>query len=154
MNLLQNRVNNNDRDGLTISEFRKFQYDMIPDFIDLIVNYVSKQNGGYLQVKNKMIRPKLTYQGIYNTELVQTDVFVNNTNINDMDVNEKLFFKLYIPKLIYDSFFMINGNFYVPTLYILDKPIVIKKKSIKLFSLYMCDLLGYYGFTIEKSTSL
>lgn len=136
MNLLQNRIHTKEKDGLTVSEFRKFQYEMISDFMELIVGYVSKQNGNYLQVKNKMIRPKLTYQGIYNTELVQAEIYVNNTNVNDMDVNEKLFFKLYIPKLIYDSFFIINGNFYVPTLYILDKPIVIKKKSIKLFSLF------------------
>lgn len=136
MNLLQNRINGNQGDGLTISEFRRFQYNMIPDFMDLIVNYVSKQNGNYLKVTQKMIRPKLTYQGIYNTELVQAEIYVNNATIKDIDVNEKLFFKLYIPKLIYDSFFIINGNFYVPTLYILDKPIVIKKKSIKLFSLF------------------
>lgn len=136
MNLLQNRINDNQSDGLTISQFRRFQYDMIPDFMDLIVNYVSKQNGDYLTLKHKMIRPKLTYQGIYNTELVQAEAYVNNTNLKDLDTNEKLFFKLFIPKLIYDSFFIINGNYYVPTLYILDKPIVIKKKSIKLFSLF------------------
>jgi hypothetical protein len=136
MNLLQNRINSDEEVGLTISQFRKSQYDMIPNFIDLIIKYVSKQNNDYLKIKRKMIRPKLTYQGIYNTELVQVEAYVNNTNFNDMEVNEKLFFKLYIPKLIYGAFFIINGNFYVPTLYILDKPIVIKKKSIKLFSLF------------------
>lgn len=136
MNLLQDRIENDINTGLTIGQFRRFQYDMIGDFMELIVRYVSKQNGNYLHVKHKMIRPKLTYQGIYNTELNQAEIYVNNANVKDIDVDEKLFFKLYIPKLIYDSFFIINGNFYVPTLYILDKPIVIKKKSIKLFSLF------------------
>lgn len=136
MNLLQKRMTNNKKEGLTIKEFRKYQYELLDNFMTLVVNYISKQNGNYLSCVKKSIRSKLTYQGIYNTELVQAEVFVNNTNLKDIDTNEKLFFKLYIPKLIHNSFFMINGNYYVPTLYILDKPIVIKKKSIKLYSLF------------------
>lgn len=136
MNLLQKRMTNNNKEGLTIKEFRKYQYDLIDSFLTLVVNYISKQNENYLSCIKKSIRSKLTYQGIYNTELIQAEVYVNNTNVNDMDTNEKLFFKLYIPKLIQDSFFMINGNYYVPTLYVLDKPIVIKKKSIKLYSIF------------------
>lgn len=136
MNLLQKRFVEESGKGLSIREFRKSQYDLIDNFLSLIVQYISKQNGDYLTCIKKSIRPKLTYQGIYNTELIQTEVFVKNKNNTDPNVNEKLFFKLYIPKLINDTFFMINGNYYIPTLYILDKPIVIKKKSIKLFSIF------------------
>ena len=138
MNLLQNRKETDTKiDGaLTISDFRAYQYSLINDFIDLIVGYISKQNGTYLNLIDKSIKPKLTYQGIYNTELVQVESFVNNTNVNDIDKNQKLFFKLLVPKLIQNTFFMINGNYYVPTLYILDKPIVVKKKSIKLYSIF------------------
>jgi len=137
MNLLQNHREEIDNgDALTVGEFRSYQYNLINNFIDLIVGYISKQNKGYLRLLDKSIKPKLTYQGIYNTELIQVEAYVNNTNIKDLDTNRKLFFKLLVPKLIHDTFFIINGNHYVPTLYILDKPIVIKKKSIKLYSLF------------------
>jgi hypothetical protein len=136
MNLLQKRIVNGEDEGLTIKQFRRFQYDLIDNFLTLIVDYISKQNNNYLTCARKFIATKLTYQGIYNTELVQAEVYAKNNNINDPTITEKLFFKLFIPKLIQDTFFMINGNYYIPTLYILDKPIVIKKKSIKLYSIF------------------
>jgi hypothetical protein len=120
-------------DALTVSTYRSAQFDLIPKLLDLIVKYVGCQNDNYLQLDNVLIRPKLTYQGIFNTELTQVEVFITNLKNN---TGSKLFFKMYVPKLLNDSFFLINGNYYVPTLYILDKPIVIKKKSIKLYSLF------------------
>ncbi len=136
MNLLQNRIKEVNTETLTISSFREQQYALLDEFMTLIISYVSKQNNNYLQLHSKTCNPRITYQGIYNTELLQVETHVNSTNIKDQTVSTKLFFKLLVPKLINGTFFMINGNYYIPTLYILDKPIVIKKKSIKLYSLF------------------
>lgn len=135
MNLLQNRIQNNEEgNALTIDTFREYQYGLLEDFMKLIIEYVSKQNGNYLTLKDIIIKPKLTYQDIYNTNLNLVEVYIKNNNLKEQD--SKLFFKLLVPRLIDGSFFIINGNHYVPSLYILDKPIVIKKKSIKLYSLF------------------
>jgi hypothetical protein len=135
MNLLQNRVQDDiDPNVLTVGTFREYQYGLIDNFLSLIVEYISKQNGNYLELVSKSIKPKLAYQSIFNTNLNHVEVHVRNKNLKEQ--SSKLFFKLLIPKLIDKCFFIINGNYYVPSLYILDKPIVIKKKSIKLYSLF------------------
>ena len=135
MNLLQNRIAETITPNvLTIDTFREYQYGLIDNFLNLIVEYISKQNNNYLQVVSKSIKPKLVYQSIFNTNLNLAEVYIKNKNLKEQ--TNKLFFKLFIPRLIEGCFFMINGNYYVPSLYILDKPIVIKKKSIKLYSLF------------------
>ncbi len=135
MNLLQNRLNDSTENSvLTVDTFREYQYNLIDHFLRLIVEYISKQNGNYLQLVSKSIKPKLAYQSIFNTNLNHVEVHVKNKNLKEQE--SKLFFKLLVPRLIDRSFFIINGNYYVPSLYILDKPIVIKKKSIKLYSLF------------------
>jgi len=42
----------------------------------------------------------------------------------------------YIPKLIEETFFILNGNLYIPLFYISDEPIVLKTKSISIYSLF------------------
>lgn len=135
MNLLQNRLKDNGNgEFLTIDTFREYQYGLIDNFLGLIVEYISKQNNNYLELISKSIKPKLAYQSIFNTNLNQVEVSIRNKNLKEQ--TSKLFFKLLVPRLIDRCFFIINGNYYIPSLYILDKPIVIKKKSIKLYSLF------------------
>lgn len=135
MNLLQNRLKDNSNgEFLTIDTFREYQYGLIDNFLGLIVEYISKQNNNYLELISKSIKPKLAYQSIFNTNLNQVEVNIRNKNLKEQ--TSKLFFKLLVPRLIDRCFFIINGNYYIPSLYILDKPIVIKKKSIKLYSLF------------------
>ena len=135
MNLLQNRLKDEyEEHVLTVNTFREYQYGLIDNFVKLIVEYISKQNNNYLQLVSCSNKPKLTYQGIFNTNLNLIEAYVKSKNVKDQ--SSKLFFKLLIPRLIEKSFFIINGNHYVPSLYILDKPIVIKKQSIKLYSVF------------------
>ncbi|MDX1702120.1 MAG: hypothetical protein R3250_15955, partial [Melioribacteraceae bacterium] len=132
---MQNRLKENGNgEFLTIDTFREYQYGLIDNFLGLIVEYISKQNNNYLELVSKSIKPKLAYQSIFNTNLNQVEVNIRNKNLKEQ--TSKMFFKLLIPRLIDRCFFIINGNYYIPSLYILDKPIVIKKKSIKLYSLF------------------
>ena len=58
-------------------------------------------------------------------------------NIEDPEdrTKEKQFASFALPEIVKNTFFYLNGSYYTPTLYILDKPITHKKNSIKLFSL-------------------
>jgi len=120
--------------GISVSNFRKNQYDLIKYFIELSVNYLSKQNDDYLKIDKILISKTQEYISVNNNNLTQIVVNVINTKHSLTEV--KTLFKIYIPTLIDDSFFILNGNYYVPTLYIIDKPIIMKKNSIKLTSLF------------------
>ena len=134
MNLLP-KISEPPRDdgSILISEFRKQQYSLIEYFMNLIVEYISKQNKNYMTVHSVVIKNNPTYiGGISSSSITKIDVYINVINEPD----PKLFFKIIIPTLVDDIFFILNGNYYIPSLYVLDKPIVIKKQSIKLTSLF------------------
>ncbi len=130
MNLLTKVSEVAESNYFTIGSFRSAQYSLINYFMNLCVEYISKQNKNYLTVHNITIRELQTYNGIYNSSLTQVTVEINFMNQNV--ATNKIFMKFLIPTLIDDCFFILNGNNFVPTLYVLDKPIVIKKKSVKL----------------------
>jgi len=134
LNLLTNQTETGDDNYFTISSFRSAQYDTINYFMNLCVEYVSEQNKKYLKVQNVNIRDIQTYNGIHNNALTQVsvDVLFSNQTVP----TTKTFIKFLIPTLIDGCFFILNENHFVPTLYILDKPIVIKKKSVKLSSTF------------------
>jgi len=120
--------------GIPLNEFRQVQYNNLRYFIELAVNYLSKQNDNYLKI-NKITINKLTdYISVYSNFTTQVVVEVINLKQNSSET--KILFQILVPTLINGSFFILNGNYYIPTLYIVDKPIVIKKKSIKLSSLF------------------
>lgn len=135
MNLLNKVVEVTDikQNYLTIGKFRQEQYNLIEYFMKLAVDYISKQNKNYLKLHKITIGPVLTYTSIHNSML--TSISVEVTTTSD-PTKTKLLFKALLPTLIEGSFFIINENYYVPTVYILDKPIVIKKNSIKLSSTF------------------
>lgn len=136
MNLLNKKSNllngTTDSGTFTISSFRTAQYTLLEYFTNLCIEYISKQNKNYMAVDKISIYDIINYVGINHSSFTQI--------IIDVDIHgpigKKTFMKFLIPTLIDGSFFILNGNYYVPTIYILDKPIVIKKKSIKLTSTF------------------
>ena len=127
MNLLKKPKQEEDKDHYVLSNFREFQYSLIDYFMNVIINYVSKQNKNYLKVHSVNLADLQTYMGVSTSLLSQ--VIVKVTDSNNIT---NTFFKFLIPSLVEDAFFLLNGSYYIPTVYILDKPIVVKKESIKL----------------------
>lgn len=139
MNLLKRNNNSEvsdfDNGEIFVQDYRKFQYEKIINYLlSLSISYISSKNNNYIElVDNGIVKKRRqTYNGIYQNELLEYTINVksnyNNTN------NEFLTFQ--IPNLIEDNFFIINGHHYVPMMYILDKPITIKKKSVKIYGLF------------------
>ena len=58
-------------------------------------------------------------------------------------VNNMTFMTYLVPKLLHDYMYIINGTKYVPKIYLDSVPIVIKKRSIKLFSLFQPITIYY-----------
>lgn len=123
-----------DFDGgyILFKDFRKHQYKMLYTFLKTGIEYLSDQNQNYLELRDITISDKFTYNGVNNNELLEIEVYVYN-KIHDV---QKLFLKTYIPRLIDNTYFVLNGNYYIPTIYILDKPIVVKSSSVKLYGLF------------------
>ncbi|MCK9439490.1 MAG: hypothetical protein WC188_03935 [Candidatus Caldatribacteriota bacterium] len=134
MNLLTKKIKEPKENIFTVSTFRKAQYKLLEYFITLGIEYISKQNKNYLNIKKITIQDILTYNSIHNSSLTQVDCYVSFGNVNNVET--KLFVKFLLPTLVEDCFFVLNGNLFVPTLYILDRPIIIKENSIKLSSTF------------------
>lgn len=123
--------NENDNGRILIEDFRYYQYALIEYFLEVVVDYISNKRNNYLKI-NKITKEELfTYCGLKNNELDKYTVTIENQN-----KEIKQFFRLFIPRLIYNNFFILNGNYYVPLFYIIDKPITIKENSINLSSLF------------------
>lgn len=148
MNLLKKEKHIIDPNYIQIEHFKQFQYSQLKSIIELTIDYISKQHNNYLTLCDIELREKNTYFGINNTELLELKVYIKK---NDED--KTLFFRLYIPRLVDDNFFIINGNTYVPTMYILDKPISVKKQSIKLAGLFN-SITIYMGQSIAIFTGI
>ena len=66
MNLLTKKSEVTNSDYFTVSNFRSAQYTLLNYFMNLCVEYISKQNKNYLKVNNIKIRDIVTYNGIHN----------------------------------------------------------------------------------------
>jgi len=134
MNLLK-RINNYESDfenGLIlIEDYRYYQHELIEYFLRIIVDYISNKNKNYLTVNSIVKEDIFTYSGLSNNELMRYTVFVDN-----LEKETKMFFRIYVPKLLYDNFYLLNSHYYCPLLYVIDKPIIIKENSINLSSLF------------------
>ena len=119
-----------------INEFRKYQYSLWKDLIINGVNYLIKFGLNYdrhiFNPSNPQINiiPDLSYCKIahYATKIVKLQL--------ESNTNKPLFLQFSFPELIDDIFFKLNNVLYIPMVYILDEPIVIKVKSIALKSLF------------------
>lgn len=119
-------------DSYLIKDFRKVQYDSIPKLIENSMNYLSKISNNKIVLKSIKEQHLVKYLDIYGYSLKKMIV-----NIEDFEdrTQEKQFISFLLPELIKNNLFYLNGSYYTPALYVLDKPITYKKNSIKLFSL-------------------
>lgn len=115
-----------------IKDFRRIQYDSIPKLIENSINYLQKISNNQIVLKNIKEQHLVKYLDAYGYLLKK--IIVNIENPDDR-TQEKQFMSFTIPELVKNTFFYLNGSYYTPALYILDKPITYKKNSIKLFSL-------------------
>lgn len=115
-----------------IKDFRKFQYNQIPTLIEHAMNYLQRVSNNQIVLKNIKEQHLVKYLDAYGYSLKK--VIINIEDPEDR-TQEKQFMCFTLPELIKDTFFYLNGSYYTPTLYVLDKPIIYKKSSIKLYSL-------------------
>lgn len=133
MNLLPNKKKINFFDYINPISFRKHQYTYILDFVENAINFVSKQNDNYLKVVNRSFEERINYTGVYNSKYSKIEFTVKNTISDNI---EKSFIKFYVPTLVENNHFYLNGQYYTPALYLIDFPITVKKKSIMISSLF------------------
>lgn len=123
--------------------FRASQYKMYPEMIVNGLNYLIglglKYDPTIYNVDNPLyqkIVPDLTYRriGHYAVSVIKDIRIVPNVE----------FMNLNIPDLIQDSFFQLNGGFYIPIYYIADEPIIVKEASIVLTSTFQ-PITIYFG---------
>jgi len=154
-NTIRNRINKQidkiDNGILTIDDFRESQYKKLSYFCELMIKYLSRQNNDYLEFVSCEIKKRLNYVGLYNSQLSEVKITIKNNE-------EKIFLQFLIPTLIDGSLFFMNGNYYIPTMYIIDYPIVIKNKSLKISSLFNSitfymknDIVIFTGVNIPMS---
>lgn len=132
MNFLQNRKEVDFFKDINPISFRKHQYSYILDFIENAIMFVSKQNNDYLEVINRSMVDRINYMGIYNSKYSKIEFEVRNKLNN----NTNIFTTFFVPTLIDNNHFYLNGKYYTPGYYLVDFPITIKKKSIMISSLF------------------
>ena len=116
-----------------INKFRQYQYDLWYKFITYGLQYLVKFGLNYdpniFNPNNPKIEiiPDVAYNRInhFATHILKISILPKNT-----------FVQFSFPELIDEMFFKLNGVLYCPILYILDEPIILKKKSILLKSLF------------------
>ena len=96
------------------------------------MKYLQKVSNNQIILKNIKEQHLVKYLDVYGYSLKK--IIINIEDPEDR-TQEKQFMSFTVPVLIKDNFFYLNGSYYTPALYILDKPIIYKKNSIKLYSL-------------------
>jgi len=132
MNLLHNRITTNIFDYINPVSFRQNQYDNILSFIENSINFLSQQYDDYLQISDISINERINYMGVYNSKFSKIQIKTKNK----LDGKENVFTTFYVPTLLMNNYFYLNGCYYLPCLYIVDYPLSIKKESIKISSLF------------------
>lgn len=125
MNLIKrsSQIFNNEN---SISNFRTLQYNYIEDFLKNSLNYLSRFGCDFNDVN------------FYLSEFdkYKTPHHFAIKNIKILTKSKHQILNIDIPKLIEDTFFKLRGVYYIPMLYIVDEPIVLKKNSLKLSSMF------------------
>lgn len=155
MNLLEkyvpvSEVMKKDDSVITIEEFRKYQYSQIKYFIQVCLEYIQKNFKEDFKIKSIRLENELKYQECFGssysnliatiTRMVQPEPEIDSEGVQIGPIPEPVpedyeILNIKIPNLIEGNFFYLNGSIYSPCFYILDKPISLKKKSLKLFGL-------------------
>jgi hypothetical protein len=133
MNTLQKRKQPN-TDILSVTNFREYQYSIIPYFASVAMEYLLKFGNRYINVKNIDFKERINYIGLFNScfseLIIKTDAYTT-----DEEKYEKTFLNILIPTLLDGCTFNLNGTIYVPAMYVVDYPIIIKEKSIQFYGL-------------------
>ena len=132
MNLLQHRINTNLFDYINPLSFRKNQYNRILPFIENAINFLSQQYNDYLEIVDISIQERVNYMGVYNSKFSKVEIITKNK----IDNKESVFTTFYVPTLLMNNYFYLNGCYYLPCLYLVDYPISVKKKSMKISSMF------------------
>lgn len=110
--------------------FRKYQFDMYPEFVKIGLKYLIdlglEYDPGFYDFENAPFEtnPDYTYNGFSHYSVIEVKAKL---------FDEKHFFlNMNIPELMLSAFFQLKGVYYVPIYYISDEPIVKKEKSILL----------------------
>jgi hypothetical protein len=128
LNLIKREV---DKSKANILNFREHQYTLLPELINLCFDYLEIHGFNYDKEKLKIdVIDDISYNSSHHfaTLIIKAKLFENTKTQN--------FFEIVIPKLIDGQVFRLNGANYCPQLFIADSPIVLKKKSKFLYSLF------------------
>jgi len=121
MNLIKRRIK---PDTSNILKFRRSQYDMIAEFFEISFEYLNKFGLDTSKLKFS-VEPIKSYRSKFHYRAMKIIVDLDGINFISLDIPELL-----------DHFFVLNGAKYIPSLYIVDLPISIKKNSISIYSLF------------------
>ena len=92
-------------DSYLIKDFRKMQYDLIPELIEHSMNYLKKISNNKIVLKNIREQHLVKYLDAYGYSLKR--VVVNIEDPNDR-TQEKQFMSFTLPELIKNTFFYLN----------------------------------------------
>jgi len=125
MNLLNTTLELNENN---IFNFRKYQYSLLSYHINNMFSHLNKfgMDIDIDNIKIKRIEP-IYYHGINESKLHHIKIY---------NSNDDLLLDFFYPKLYHDTFFKLNGVNYIPSIYCSDEPIVIKKQTVTLNSLF------------------
>jgi hypothetical protein len=126
MNLIEKRKTES-----KIANFRQYQYDLIPEFFELGISYLRQfgldVNDDYYDIS---ILPNTNYEGLNYFAIRSVKIITQNPATHEP------FGDFVIPELIQGQFFILNSSYYIPSIFLVDEPIVCRKKSITLYSLF------------------
>lgn len=117
---------------ILISQFREKQIQELPNFLFIAMNYLRKLSEDKLKIHSIHKQEVVKYLSVNGYAL---DKYIINICDPENSGSEKKFLSFNFPKLVKKNFFYLNGSFYSPCIYILDKPIIYKKNSIKCYGL-------------------
>jgi len=96
VNLLENKKRIEFFEDINPISFRRHQYDYILDFVENAINFISKQNGNYLEVTKRSYQNRVNYTGVYNSKYSKIEFEIKNK----LDYSQKIFTTFFIPTLI------------------------------------------------------
>ena len=134
MNLLNKYIRQPPKQSkyIEISQFRKYQYNHLKDYVKTAFDYLELNTNGYIKLKSIEEEELIKYRDMYGYELNKYSVIIEDPDDRNKD---KLFIKFSFPRLVNDNYFYLNGSYYCPALYIYDFPITNKENSIKLYGM-------------------
>lgn len=130
MNLVQEQ-----QYGSVISYFRAFQYAKLDYLIDLGMQYLINLG---LNVDPNVYSGEQSIEKVYDS--VYSRIYHFACTIYKIQIKKTVptnyFMYVSIPNLLNEMFFKLNSTYYIPILYIVDEPIVVKENSVTVQSLF------------------